>query len=63
MVMGIMGKRLNLKWVTDEIGDSYKEWKKGDIVTIKAQTGTGKTYFIKNVMIRNIEDYEKMLLI
>lgn len=61
--MGIMGKRLNLKWVTDEIGDSYKEWKKGDIVTIKAQTGTGKTYFIKNVMIRNIEDYEKMLLI
>lgn len=41
-----MGKRLNLKWVSDEIGDTYKDWKYGDIVTINAQTGTGKTYFI-----------------
>lgn len=58
-----MGKELNLKWVSDVIGDDYKKWKKGDIVTIKAQTGTGKTYFIKNVMIPNIEDYEKILLV
>lgn len=45
------GKNLNLKWVSDEIGNDYKEWKCGDIVTINAQTGTGKTHFIINKLI------------
>lgn len=39
-------KKLNLRWVSDVIGDEYKAWKKGDIVSIQAQTGTGKTFFI-----------------
>ena len=42
---------LNLKWVSDTIGEEYKQWRKGDIITIQAQTGTGKTYFVKNVLI------------
>ncbi|MCR1848274.1 DEAD/DEAH box helicase family protein [Paeniclostridium sordellii] len=40
------GKKLNLKWVSEIIGEDYKLWNKGDIVTINAQTGTGKTFFI-----------------
>ena len=40
-----MNKRLNIKWVSEVINDDYKNWKKGDSVIIKSQTGTGKTYF------------------
>lgn len=39
-------KKLNLKWVSDVIGNDYREWNNGDIITIQAQTGTGKTFFI-----------------
>lgn len=55
--------RLNLKWVTETIGEEYKKWKKGDIVTIQAQTGTGKTYFIKNKLIPFMDYYEHMLIV
>ena len=55
--------KLNLKWVADEIGDTYKTWRKGEIVLLNAQTGTGKTHFIKNVLVDHIEDYEKILLV
>lgn len=48
--------KLNLQYVTDIIGEEYKNWKNGDIVKIKAQTGTGKTYFIKNVLIPYIDE-------
>ncbi len=41
-----MNKQLNLKWVSETIGDEYKKWRKGDVVYIQAQTGTGKTFFI-----------------
>ncbi|MBS6509812.1 MAG: DEAD/DEAH box helicase family protein [Paraclostridium bifermentans] len=40
------GKKLNLKWVSETIGEDYKLWNNGDIITIQAQTGTGKTFFI-----------------
>ena len=57
-------KKLDLKWVTDSIGDDYKTWKQGDIVLINAQTGTGKTWFIKNNLIDNaLEDYERLLYV
>mgnify|MGYP001560480590 FL=1 len=58
-----MNKKLNLKWVAESIGEEYKKWKKGDIVTIQAQTGTGKTYFIKKCLIHHMKDYEKLLYI
>ena len=54
---------LNLKWVSETIGEEYKQWSKGDIVTIQAQTGTGKTYFVKNVLVPYMDKYEHMLII
>ncbi len=56
-------KKLNLEWVTDTIGNDYKNWNKGDIVKIQCQTGTGKTYFIKKVLIPSMESYERMLIV
>lgn len=55
--------KLNLKWVTETIGDDYKEWDKGDIILLQAQTGTGKTYFIKNKLVNYINPYERLLLV
>lgn len=56
-------KKLKLRWVSAEIGETYKKWKKGDIVRIQAQTGTGKTYFIKSVLIPHMESWEHMLIV
>lgn len=39
-----MGK----KYISQVIGDDYKTWKKNKIYFIDAQTGAGKTYFIKD---------------
>ncbi|MBP1889787.1 superfamily II DNA/RNA helicase [Clostridium moniliforme] len=63
-----MSKKLNLNWVSDAIGEDYKKWKKGDVVKIQAQTGTGKTYFItgaKNFkgLIGMMNRFEKMIYI
>ncbi|MDK2584228.1 DEAD/DEAH box helicase family protein [Romboutsia sedimentorum] len=41
-----MGIKLDLQWVREVVGEDWKQWKKGDMVKINAQTGTGKTYFI-----------------
>lgn len=49
-------------YVTDEIQEAYKNWKKGDIILIHAQTGTGKTYFILNVLLPYIASQKKQLL-
>jgi len=43
--------RLNLDYVANIIKDDYKNWRSGDIVAIEAQTGTGKNYFIENILI------------
>ncbi len=43
--------KLNIKFVSDIIGDDYKDFKKGDVVIIDSQTGTGKNYFIENFLI------------
>ncbi|HCL4559293.1 hypothetical protein AL713_15920 [Clostridium botulinum] len=58
-----MGKKLDLEWVTQAIGEEYKKWNMGDIIKINAQTGTGKTYFIKNKLIPNLEEYQNLLYI
>ena len=54
--------------MTETIGKDYKDWKKGDIIRIQAQTGTGKTYFITGDkkhkgLIDTLKDYEKMIYI
>lgn len=56
-------KKLKLKWVTDVIGDDYKNWREGDTVILQAQTGTGKTYFVKNKLVPMVESYESMLIL
>jgi superfamily II DNA or RNA helicase len=58
-----MNKKLNLKWVADTIGNDYKKWKRGDIILIQAQTGTGKTFFVKNTLIPHLDYDEKMLIV
>lgn len=55
-------KKLNLNYVSNIIGETYKKWKPGDIIIIDAQTGTGKNYFIENVLIPWIET-KKLLFI
>lgn len=55
--------RLNLKWVSETIGESYKQWEKGDIVLIEAQTGTGKTNFIKTKLIDYMSSEQEMLFV
>lgn len=62
------GKKLNLKWVTEVIGEDYKNWKKGDVVRVQAQTGTGKTLMITGNdkvkgIIDRMEDYEELIYI
>ena len=57
------GKKLNLKWVSETIGEDYKNWKKGDVVRVQAQTGTGKTWFIMDKLIGNMKDYENLIYI
>jgi superfamily II DNA or RNA helicase len=56
-------RKLNLKWVSESIGNDYKKWKPGDIVLISAQTGTGKTYFIKNELLDNLKEDERLLFV
>lgn len=54
-------KKLKLKFVSDMVGESYKNWKAKDNVIIKAQTGTGKNYFVSNVLLKNLSGKEKIL--
>ena len=49
--------------MSDVIGNEYLKWRKRDIIKIHAQTGTGKTYFIKKCLIPNIEGYETLLYV
>lgn len=57
-----MGKKLKLDWVTDTIGDEYKQWTEGDSVFIKAQTGTGKSQFTKTRLVNHAEKNEEFIL-
>lgn len=45
-----MGK-LKIDYVSNKIGEEYKDWEPGDVVIIDAQTGTGKNWFVENVLL------------
>lgn len=51
--------RLDLEYLSDIIEEQYKEWKKGDIIKIKAQCGCGKSYFVRDVLIPYIDTVNK----
>lgn len=49
--------------ITDVIPlEDVKSWKEGDIVTISAPTGSGKSYFIKNVVYEVAKEKEQKIL-
>lgn len=55
----IMGKKRISEIITI---DEIKKWSKGSIVTIKAGTGSGKSYFIKNILYAFAKDSKKKIL-
>lgn len=48
--------------VSDAIGDDYKKWNKGDNVIISFPTGTGKTYFVLNVLVPYAKKLNKKIV-
>ena len=39
-----------MRKLSEEIGEKYIEWKDGDCIFISSPTGSGKTYFILNIL-------------
>lgn len=50
------------RYVTDIIGDAYKSWKPGDCILITNGTGSGKTYFVLNTLLRETRAQGKHLV-
>lgn len=50
------------RYVTDIIGDTYKSWKPGDCILITNGTGSGKTYFVLNTLLREARAQGKHLV-
>lgn len=48
--------------ITDEIGDSYQLWKKGDIVSVSGGTGSGKSYFIRETLAEFAKQHNELIL-
>ena len=58
-----MKKRINNKTISNLITlDDIGSWGSDEIVTISAQTGTGKSYFIKNVLYDIANRYNEKIL-
>ena len=54
--------KLNLQWVSELIGHDFENWKPGDVIRIEAQTGTGKTEFVKTQLLDYAINNEKKIL-
>lgn len=39
-----------MRKLSDEIGEKYTEWENGDCIFISSPTGSGKTYFVLNIL-------------
>lgn len=50
------------RYVTDIIGDGYKNWRPGDCILITNGTGSGKTYFVLNILLREARAQGKHLV-
>lgn len=50
-------------YISEVIGEEYKEWKQGDIILIKSPTGSGKSEFIKNQLLKWCESQQKSILL
>lgn len=49
-------------FVTDVLGNDYKDWLRGDTIIIHAQTGTGKTHFVLQELLPFVATQGKKLL-
>lgn len=57
-------KEFPFMYVSEAIGEDYKQWRDGDYVFIDAPTGTGKTTFIyEKIIVKALEDDLNVLLI
>lgn len=50
------------KRISEIIGTDYKNWSRDNLIFIKAGTGTGKSYFIKNVLSIYAKEKKKKIL-
>lgn len=50
------------RYLTDIIGDGYKNWKPGDCILITNGTGSGKTCFVLNTLLREAKAQRKHLV-
>ncbi len=55
--------KLKARWVKDIIGDDYRNWLPGSYVFIYCQQGTGKTYFILQVLLDYIPKDKRVLIL
>lgn len=62
IMMADIELKKNPKHISDEIGQEYREWKAGDMVFIKAPTGSGKSYFILHIFLKYIIESGSKLL-
>ena len=46
-------------YVSDAIGNDYMNWKSGNDIIISFPTGTGKTYFVLNVLVPYASNEQK----
>ena len=49
-------------YVSDAIGNDYMNWKSGDDIIISFPTGTGKTYFVLNVLVPYAKKINKKIV-
>ena len=49
-------------YVSDAIGNDYMNWKSGDNIIISFPTGTGKTYFVLNVLVPYAKKLNKKIV-
>ncbi len=57
-------KEFPFMYVSEAIGEEYKQWRDGDFVFIDAPTGTGKTTFIyEKIIVKALEDNVNVLLV
>lgn len=48
--------------VTDLIKEKYLTWKQGDIISLSAGTGSGKTYFVINILAKHAIENNELIL-
>ena len=51
-----------MHYVTDIVGNEYLSWEKGSRVIITSQTGSGKSTFVLETLLRNAINHDKYVV-